>query len=125
VVRRRARPRAAPGPVEARHENNLWCRRRPDDPWALDVIVGEGDDDRWRYRRDPRIELPWAEAVLATAEGLPYLAPDLQLLFKSKGLRPKDRTDATELVPHLDPRRRHRLAGWLAGDHPWQALLRR
>src|SRR4051812_40510010 len=28
-------------------QNNLWCRRDPDAPWALDVTVGDGDDDAW------------------------------------------------------------------------------
>jgi hypothetical protein len=30
-------------------------------------------------------------AVLRTADGIPYLAPELQLLYKSKGLRSKDK----------------------------------
>ncbi|HEY1119255.1 MAG TPA: hypothetical protein VGE43_16195, partial [Acidimicrobiales bacterium] len=111
-------------PLEAdRHENNLWCRRRPDGPWELDVIVGEADDERWVYRRDPTIHLPWREAVLRSPAGVPYLAPDIQLLFKSEGQRPKDLVDAREVVPSLDPDRLDRLAGWLEADHPWQALL--
>ena len=108
---------------EARHENNLWCRRDPTGPWELDVIVGEGDGDRWRYRRDPRVQLPWPDAVLTTDAGVRYLAPDVQLLFKSKGLRTKDDVDARQVIPQLEPGRRRRLAGWLPADHPWQAVL--
>ncbi len=109
--------------VPDRNENNLWCRRRPDGPWELDVIVGEGSADRWVYRRNPAVALPWAEAVLASATGVPYLAPEVQLLFKAKGLRPKDHADALEVIPMLDAHRRTRLQGWVAPKHPWQELL--
>ncbi len=55
--------------------------------------------------------------------GVPYLAPELQLLFKSKGLRLKDDLDAGEVVPELDARRRAQLSRLLATGHPWQRLL--
>lgn len=107
-----------------RDENNLWCRSRADGPWELDVIVGEGDSDRWIYRRDLGVQLPWEQVVLRTEEGVPYLAPEIQLLFKAKGLRPKDDVDAREVIPALAAERRGRLARLLADEHPWQALLR-
>ena len=34
-----------------------------------------------------------AEAVLTTADGVRYLAPEVQLLFKSKDVRGKDDVD--------------------------------
>ncbi len=105
-----------------RNENNLWCRRDPDSPWSLDVTVGDGDEDFWIFRRDPRVRVPWAEAVLTRGD-VPYLAPELQLLFKSRDLRPKDDVDAREVIPELEPERRDRLADLLAVDHPWQSLL--
>ncbi|MCO8127538.1 amino acid transporter [Acidimicrobiia bacterium EGI L10123] len=107
-----------------RHENNLWARSEADGPWELDVIVGEGDAEGWRYRRDPRLRLPWEEVVLRTRDGVPYLAPEVQLLFKAKGLRPKDEIDARQIVPTLAPDRRARLQAWLDDGHPWQKLLR-
>lgn len=109
--------------VADRHENNLWCRRRPGGPWELDVIVGEGDAGRWVYRRNPSITLPWSEVVLTGPTGVPYLAPEVQLLFKAKARRPKDHVDAREVIPSLDTARSTRLAAWLGPDHPWQELL--
>lgn len=109
--------------VADRHENNLWCRREPHGPWELDVIVGGGDGDEWIYRRDPGIRLPWELAVLRTPAGVPYLAPEVQLLFKAKGRRPKDHVDAREVIPSLGTARLDRLAAWLDPDHPWQELL--
>jgi len=107
----------------ALHENNVWCRLAPDGPWMLDVTIGDGSDTRWIYRRDMSVQVPWDLAVLWTVEGVPYLAPELQLLFKSEGLRPKDDLDAGEVVPELDARRRADLSRLLTADHPWQRLL--
>jgi hypothetical protein len=107
----------------ALHQNNLWCRRCPDAPWQLDVTIGEGDAEAWIYRRDPRVRLQWADAVLRTGDGVPYLAPDLQLLFKSKQPRAKDEVDAREVIPELDEAQRSRLSRLLRPEHQWQALL--
>lgn len=62
---------------------------------------------------------------LTTSSGVPHLAPDLQLLYKAKGLRPKDDADARAVIPALEARRRTRLSGWLEDHHPWQELLDR
>jgi hypothetical protein len=106
------------------NQNNLWCRRRPNEPWSLDVTINEGDDRRWVYRRNPSVRVPWAVAVLRTPDGVPYLAPELQLLFKSKGHRPKDDLDAAEAITELSDRRREWLARHLDDTDPWQELLR-
>ena len=105
------------------HQNNLWCRRHPDGPWVLDVTIGDGDSVAWAYRRDPRVRIPWGDAVLTTGDGVPYLAPELQLLFKSQVPRPKDELDAEQVIPELEPERRDRLAHLLPLNHPWQARL--
>ena len=106
------------------HQNNLWCRRQPDAPWQLDVTISEGNAQAWIYRRDPAVRLAWQTAVLRTEDGVPYLAPELQLLFKSKEPRDKDETDARQVIPALDVEQRRRLNELLPGDHPWQALIR-
>ena len=105
------------------HQNNLWCRPHPNGAWSLDVTISEGDSEAWVYRRDSRVRLPWREAVLRTAEDVPYLAPELQLLFKSQDRRNKDDVDAKQVIPELGAIRRDRLARLLAGNHPWQRLL--
>jgi hypothetical protein len=107
----------------SRNQNNIWCRPVQTDDWQLDVVVGAGTDERWIYRRDEAIARPWDDALLQTADGVPYLAPELQLLFKSKGLRPKDHVDARHVIPRLDPARRRSLVALLPRTHPWQRLL--
>jgi hypothetical protein len=88
------------------------------------VTLAEGDREAWVYRRDPRVRIQWGQAVLRTAEGVPYLSPELQLLFKSKNVRPKDDVDARQVIPELEAERRDRLARLLPENHHWQRLLR-
>ncbi len=111
-------------PLEAAgHQNNVWCRLTDHGPWVLDVTIGEGSDERWIYRRDPSVSVPWDMAVLRTANGVPYLAPELQLLYKSKNMRTKDEIDAAEVIPGLDAHQRGLLSRLLEPDHPWQRRL--
>lgn len=110
--------------IPQRHQqhNNLWCRPTESAEWQLDITIDEGDTSNWIYRRDPAIRLPWEDAVLSTTAGVPYLAPELQLLFKSKSVRTKDQTDAEHVIPRLDKIRVLRLSSLLPSSHPWQAL---
>ena len=105
------------------NQNNLWCRKRPDQPWCLDVTIGEGTQGLWIFRRDPTIRSPREQAILRTKEGVRYLAPELQLLYKSKDMRPKDDLDAREVIPGLTPGQRTHLRALLAAGHPWRALM--
>lgn len=105
-----------------RHENNLWVRR-PGGTWAFDIVIGDGDRDRWRYRRDPTFSLPWNLAVLQSPNAVPYLAPALQLLFKSVDPRPKDHVDAEVVIPTLDAWSLALLDVRLLRGHPWLGIV--
>jgi hypothetical protein len=108
-----------------KHENNVWARERSTNRWVLDLLLDDGDDRTWIYRRDPTIRRPWSATVLVSATGLPYLAPELQLLYKSAKPRPRDGLDAATVIPMLEDERRAFLVRSLPADHPWQAMLAR
>jgi hypothetical protein len=110
-------------PSSELNENNMWCRPTPNDPWAMDLTVSDGDAVYWTYRRNPAVRIRWSDAVLVNTAGVPYLAPELQLLFKSKHLRSKDTVDARYVIPRLGDARRDWLGEHLSTDHPWQNLL--
>jgi hypothetical protein len=80
----------------------------------------------WRYRREPLIVRSREKMSLTSPTGIPYLAPELVLLFKSKNTsnhkRPNDQPDFEKTLPLLEPERR----AWLywalmavSPDHPW------
>jgi hypothetical protein len=105
------------------HQNNIWCRLAVREPWLLDVTVGDGSSEHWIYRRDPTLQVPWELAVLRTPDGIPYLSPELLLIFKSKSKRPKDDLDAEEVIPALDEQQRDFLRRRLDLADPWRRLL--
>ena len=97
--------------------------------WRLDIFREPHDGDTWICRRDEaRIRRPYREIIQRTADGIPYLAIEVALLFKAKNVRPKDEADFAGALPLLSPAER----GWLDAalglvhpEHPWRARLRR
>lgn len=104
-------------------ENNVWAREAEDSPWRFDLTVGPGTTKKWLCRRDQSVTRPWDQAVLKSPSGIPYLAPDLQLLLKAKHPRTKDHIDAERVIPALDSEALRFLAQHLSPQHPWQSLL--
>jgi hypothetical protein len=94
--------------------------------YRLDVFREPHDGDVWICRRDETLRRPYAEIVRRTPDGIPYLVPEIVLLFKAKAARPKDRADLAAALPALGPVRRAWLRRWLARVHPgheWLPLL--
>jgi hypothetical protein len=60
--------------------HDVWCRPSKTDPWALQLMIVDTTDDQWFFRRDARIRRPLATMGHRTYEGIPYLAPEIQLL---------------------------------------------
>ncbi|MBL8913974.1 MAG: hypothetical protein JNM17_24940 [Archangium sp.] len=108
----------------AKSQNGLWCRRESKSKaWELEVLISEGDATHLQYRRDQSIRLPWNEGVLTTKKGVPYIAPHLQLLYKSTTPRPRDHEDASAVIPKLSAAQRKWLASHLPATHVWHRLL--
>lgn len=115
---------AAPDALAATHQT--WLRDPATGDYLVDVFREPHDGDTWICRHHPSIRLPYAEIILHTADGIPFLAPELVLLFKAKHVRPKDQTDFESVVPLLSPEQRARLAGLVERvypDHRWLAAL--
>lgn len=103
----------------------MWLRRDAASDWEFDLLLSTSTTTEWVYKRDPSIRMPIDDA-LWERDGIRYLQPELQLLLKAKGLRPKDQDDFDATLPHLDARRRAWLADALAvahPGHPWLAAL--
>ena len=84
----------------------------------LEFLLNERDGDRWVFRRDPRVTLPLANAIVHVADGVPVLAPEVVLLFKAKLPRVKDDQDFAASLAELDGSRRHWLRAALQLCHP-------
>ncbi len=104
---------------------DIWCRPTPDAPWQVQLMLNEHTGDDWLYRRDLEIRRRLGDLTF-TRDGIPYLVPEVQLLFKSKSPRPKDQADFDAAAPQLRGPQREWLAAAIGRDepnHPWLALL--
>jgi hypothetical protein len=115
---------ATPDVLAATHQT--WLRDAATGNYLLDVFREPHDGDTWICRHDETIRLPYRDIIHHTHDGIPYLAPELDLLFKAKHARPKDRADFDATVPHMTPAQRETLAELLARAYPghdWLADL--
>ena len=107
--------------------HDIWCRPTSTSPWVLQLMVDDTDGADWIYRRDSRIRRPVAELHgPASTSGRPVLAPEVQLLCKSRTPRPKDVEDFRQVAGALDEGRRTWLRETLttvAPEHDWLAAL--
>jgi hypothetical protein len=106
--------------------HQTWLRDPATGHYLVDVFREPHDADTWICRRDEAIRFPYGEIIRHTEDGIPYLAPELVLLFKAKAARAKDQADFDGTLPHLTPRQRDILTGLLARvhpGHPWLAAL--
>ncbi|GLF93403.1 nucleotidyltransferase domain-containing protein [Streptomyces yaizuensis] len=115
---------AGAGELAATHQT--WLRDPASGRFLLDVFREPHEGGTWICRRDAGLRLPYDRIIERTADGIPYLAPELVLLFKAKATRPKDRADFDGVLPLLGRARRDALSGWLERvhpGHPWLAEL--
>jgi Aminoglycoside-2''-adenylyltransferase len=103
-----------------------WFRDPVTGTYHLDVFRDPHEGDTWLCRRDRSIRRPYREVVMVTDAGIPYMAPELVLLFKAKLDRPKDRADLDAARPQLSAARASWLRDALASlhpGHPWLEIL--
>jgi hypothetical protein len=89
-------------------------------------MLDDVDQGRWRFRRAPSISAALADAIRRDPAGLPYLAPEVQLLYKARHARAEDHADFARVAPLLDRRARSWLESALESAHPehlWRQRL--
>jgi hypothetical protein len=116
----------APGQLLAASEHGIWARPNPASPWRLELLVDDVSDGDWVDRRNPVVRGPLDRLGRTTATGLPYLRPEVVLLYKAKRPRAADEHDAAVAIPRLSGSERAWLAAAIARDRPdhhWLPLL--
>ncbi len=99
--------------------NDIWVRERLEDGrWRFELMLMDTEGEEWIYRRLPSLRGPIADMGLLTPDGVPYLAPEIQLLYKSGSLREKDTADLRSVLPHLPSARTEWLLSALREEHP-------
>lgn len=107
--------------------HGIWCKHPRHEPDFLEVLLNETDGTRFLFRKDQSISLDLNRALLRSATGLPMLAPEMALLYKSgNAALDENAADFRSVLPWLDAERRAWLRDGLqhlAPGHPWLAQL--
>jgi GrpB-like predicted nucleotidyltransferase (UPF0157 family) len=95
----------------------------------IDFMLTDMEGGVWRFRREPSVVRDASRIELRSADGIPFIAPELALLFKCKTSggteRAKDQTDFEVVHTLLEPERRAWLHWALMAYDPTNAWLAR
>ncbi|HMD04555.1 MAG TPA: hypothetical protein VKG68_04730 [Candidatus Binatus sp.] len=91
---------------------------------AFQVMLAESRGSDWIFRRNPDVSMPLSRMGFHPLWGLPYLAPEIVLLFKAKHLEAHDRVDFEHALPALSADARRWLRDAIEKTHPGHELLR-
>ena len=90
---------------------------------AFQVMIGEAEGGDWVFRRNPEVRQQIARMGFHPLWGLPYLAPEIVLLFKAKHLEARDRIDFDNALPMLNADARRWLRDAIEKTHPGHEWL--
>jgi hypothetical protein len=106
--------------------HQVWGRPAGNEAWAIELSFDERQGDDWVFRRDDQITMPLGHLGKVTADGVPYLVPEVVLLYKAKDTREHDEADFDAALPELGIGARCWLAAALEvvhPDHPWMGKI--
>jgi ribosomal protein S18 acetylase RimI-like enzyme len=101
---------------------DIWARKTAKDPWQLQIMFFDTENNEWIYKRDETIRRGLSLITVVTDEGLFLLAPEVQLLYKSKSLREKDKLDFENTRLAMNPAQKDWLREMLIkiyNNHEW------
>jgi hypothetical protein len=105
--------------------HQTWVRDRTTGTYHLDIFREPHDGEVWICRLDGNIRRPYSEIIRTTEDGIPYLVPEIVLLFKATHDLPKDNFDFVGVLPLLDSEQRRWLANALERTHPGHHWIER
>lgn len=99
---------------------------------ALEVLLNESSGDQWLWRKNLEVRYPISRIGMRSVDGIPYLSPEIVLLYKSRHVvggsinEETDQHDFNDVRDILDHERRTWLRSTLQTwypDHPWIVQL--
>jgi len=94
--------------------------------FELEILLNECDAESWKFRRNLKISYPLQSIIMYFETGLPYLAPEIVLLYKVRNTREKDHKDFLSIKDCLKSNQQN----WLRQvikihepQHEWLQLL--
>jgi hypothetical protein len=118
-------------PWDGRHlalpVHGIWARRsaEPSAPWTCEFLLNEERDGEWVFRRNAAVARPLGE-IGDDRNRVPYLRPEIVLLYKARERSPKNDADFAAVRSRLARDARLWLLAALEqceGGHPWIEAL--
>lgn len=103
--------------------HTIWCKNYKVSPDFIELLFNEVDEVNFHFRRDASITLPVEKMIISSRSGIPILAPEIVLLYKSgKPEDPVVAADFKNILPKLSSETRDWLVAALKKlyvDHVW------
>ena len=61
----------------------LWARKKGSETWTIEFLLDESFENDWIFRKNDEIRLPLNQIGYLTKNRIPYIRPEITLLFKS------------------------------------------
>jgi len=84
--------------------HEIHCYKREAE---IEILLNEFSDDKWVFRRNPKIEYPMESVILKSEIGIPILSPEIILLYKAKNIKEKDNFDFQNIISKLETKKRN------------------
>ena len=108
-------------PIHEIHARNVDCESS-----TFEILLNESHEDKWIFRRNPKISRPLLILGLHSKLCIPFLSPEIVLLYKAKNLTIQDEADFNNVRELLSEKSRK----WLKKSikicnpgHPWIDIL--
>jgi hypothetical protein len=107
--------------------HGIWARRSTERtaPWTCEFLLNEQRDGEWAFRGNEAVRR-LTKDLGDERNGVPFLRPEIALLYKSSERSPKNETDFAAVRPHLS----REASLWLRAAlescddrHPWIEAL--
>lgn len=92
----------------------------------LEILLNESKGKSWVFRRDTKIIRPKDHIWHTTKDNIPYLSPEIVLLYKVKNTREKDYIDFLAVKEYLNNEQKKWLKSSIQvhdSNHIWAKLL--
>jgi hypothetical protein len=92
----------APNDVLELPDHQARARKPSGELREFEIFLNESTPAHWTSRRHPDLLREIADVWMTGDLGVPFLPPDVQLLYKAKCCRPKDERDFEHALPPYD-----------------------
>lgn len=106
--------------------HEIHAQNAASDPSKLEILLNESSVDEWKFRRNLKITRLLSMIGLRSKDGIPYLNPEIVLLYKAKKPTTNDEADLNNIREVLQGERRNWLKQAIHAcypGHPWIDIL--